>query len=262
MRECQNSNRRRAVRARLRASVCSGSCHVICTAPDYGDEKDLLLLMVVDQSETIFASSSSDNASDSRQCGFMSEPCILLNVALPNIIPSAHSNLLIDKSAEVTGEASAYDVSIKSLDAEGVKGVLHLNCFIESKTGSLFACSSRVKVEFLTILLGSAFSSSHTSLLSLIDGNLSIADTEFAQEDSCGNFKTTLNFSVILVENGRLSISRCTFASLRLSSSCVEASGRQYISCPCCFCTHQIAEFCDQASFFVTAKTSSFRTVR
>ncbi|KAH7818951.1 uncharacterized protein MONOS_4422 [Monocercomonoides exilis] len=38
-----------------------------CTAQDYADEQDLLLLVVVYRSETIFASSSSDNSSDSRQ---------------------------------------------------------------------------------------------------------------------------------------------------------------------------------------------------
>ncbi|KAH7827578.1 uncharacterized protein MONOS_14535 [Monocercomonoides exilis] len=78
-----------------------------CTAQDYADEQDLLLLVVVYRSETIFASSSSDNPSDSRQCGGISQPCISLNVALPHIIPSVYSNLLIDKSAVVSGEASA-----------------------------------------------------------------------------------------------------------------------------------------------------------
>ncbi|KAH7832355.1 uncharacterized protein MONOS_6026 [Monocercomonoides exilis] len=201
-----------------------------CTAPDYGDEQDLLLLVVVYQSETIFASSSAYNASDSHQCGAMSEPCISLNVALPHIIPSVYSNLLIDKSAEVTGEASACDVSIKSLDAEGVRGNVMLNSSIGSKTKSLVSCSSRVKMEFLTFLFGSAFSSSHSSLLSLIDGNLSIADTAFAQEDWGGNSEMKLNCSIILVKNGRLSINGCTFASLCLGSSCVAARGGQCCS--------------------------------
>ncbi|KAH7824021.1 uncharacterized protein MONOS_9267 [Monocercomonoides exilis] len=68
-----------------------------CTAQDYSDEQDLLLLMVVYQSETIFASSSADNTSDSRQCGAVSAPCSSLNIALSHIIPSVYSNLLIDK---------------------------------------------------------------------------------------------------------------------------------------------------------------------
>ncbi|KAH7832746.1 uncharacterized protein MONOS_16007 [Monocercomonoides exilis] len=63
-----------------------------CTAPDYADEQDLMLFVVVHQSETIFASSSAYNASDSRQCREMSEPCISLNVALPHVIPSVYSN--------------------------------------------------------------------------------------------------------------------------------------------------------------------------
>ncbi|KAH7828285.1 uncharacterized protein MONOS_12558 [Monocercomonoides exilis] len=201
-----------------------------CTAPDYSDEQDLLLLVVVYQSETIFASSSADNASDTRQCGAMSEPCISLNVALPHIIPSVYSNLLIDKSAEVTGEASACDVSIKSLDAEGARGSVVLNSSIGSKTKSLVSCSSRVKMEFLTFLFGSAFSSPHSSLLLLADGNLSIADTAFAQEDWNGNSEMRLNCSIVLVENGRLSINGCTFAFLRLGSSCVAARGGQYCS--------------------------------
>ncbi|KAH7816617.1 uncharacterized protein MONOS_6578 [Monocercomonoides exilis] len=199
-----------------------------CTAPDYGDEQDLLLLVVVYRSETIFASSSSNNSSDSRQCGGISEPCISLNVALPHIIPSAYSNLLIDKSAEVTGEARARDVTIKSLEQESDKGVLLLNCSVESNTDSLVTCSSNVKMEFLTFLFGSAFFSSHSSLLSLTDGNLSISDAAFTQEDSTGNSEMKLNCSIILVENGRLSINGCTFTCLRLSSSCVVARGGQY----------------------------------
>ncbi|KAH7831842.1 uncharacterized protein MONOS_1229 [Monocercomonoides exilis] len=199
-----------------------------CTAPDYADEQDLLLLVVVYQSETIFASSSADNASDTRQCGTMSEPCISLNVALPHIISSVYSNLLIDKSAEMTGEASACDVSIKSLDAEGARGNVVLNSSIGSKTKSLVSCSSRVKMEFLTFLFGSALSSSHSSLLTLADGSLSIVDSTFSQEVSNGNSEMKLNCSIILVENGRLSINGCTFTCIHLSSSCVAARGGQY----------------------------------
>ncbi|KAH7830486.1 uncharacterized protein MONOS_13365 [Monocercomonoides exilis] len=202
-----------------------------CTAQNYYDEEDLLELIVGYQSETIFASSSADNASDTRQCGAISGPCSSLNVALSHIIPSAYSNLLIDKSALVSGEASARDVTIKSLEQESDKGVLHLNCCIESKTGSLVACLSRVKVEFLTILFGGAFSSSHSSLISLADGNLSIADTIFAQEASGGGSGIELNCSIVEMSGGRLTMSDCAFAGLCLSSSCLAASRGEYFSC-------------------------------
>ncbi|KAH7815722.1 uncharacterized protein MONOS_93 [Monocercomonoides exilis] len=201
-----------------------------CTELDYADEQDLLLLVVVHQSETIFASSSADNASDTRQCGAMSEPCISLNVALPHIIPSVYSNLLIDKSAEVTGEASACDVSIKSLDAEGARGSVVLNSSIGSKTKSLVSCSSRVKMEFLTFLFGSAFSSSHSSLLPLTDVNLWIADTIFAQEAYGGGSGIELNCLIVEMSGGRLTMSDCTFAGLCLSFSCLAAKGGQYCS--------------------------------
>ncbi|KAH7817256.1 uncharacterized protein MONOS_3718 [Monocercomonoides exilis] len=199
-----------------------------CTAQDYSDEQDLLLLVVVYQSETIFASSSADNTSDSRQCGAINAPCSSLNVALSHIIPSVYSNLLIDEISLVSGEASIHDVSIKSLDAEEERGNIVLNNSIGSKTGSLILCSSRVKMEFLSFLFGSAFSSSHSSLLLLSDGSLSIVDTAFAQEDWSGDSEMKLNCSIILVENGRLSINGCTFASLHLSSSCVAARGGRY----------------------------------
>ncbi|KAH7818351.1 uncharacterized protein MONOS_5917 [Monocercomonoides exilis] len=198
-----------------------------CTAPDYAEEKNLLLLVVVYQSEKIFASSSAGEASDSLQCGAISAPCYSLNVALPHIIPSVYSNLLIDKSAIVSGEASAIDVSIKSLNPEGVRGNIVLNFIIRSKRSSLVSCSSRVKMESLSFLFGSAFSSSHSSLLLLADGSLSIADTAFAQEDWSKNCEMKLNCSINLVENGRLLINECTFASLCLSSSCVAARGGQ-----------------------------------
>ncbi|KAH7822738.1 uncharacterized protein MONOS_9050 [Monocercomonoides exilis] len=183
------------------------------------------------QSETIFASSSDDNAPDSRKCGEMSEPCISLNTALLHIIPSACSNLLVDKNALVSGKTCARDVTIKSLEQESDKGVLHLNCSIKSNTDSLVTCSSRVKIEFLTFFFGSAFSSSHSSLLSLTDGNLLIADTIFAQEDWSGNTEYKLNCSIILHENGRLSINRCSYSFLSLSSSCLAASRGEYFSC-------------------------------
>ncbi|KAH7832651.1 uncharacterized protein MONOS_13277 [Monocercomonoides exilis] len=124
-----------------------------CIAQNYYDEEDLLLLVVVYQSETIFASSTADNASDSRQCGGMSGPCISLNDALPHVIPSACSNLPIDKSAVVSGEASTHDVTIKSLDAEdtifaqeasGGGSEIELNCsIIEISCGRLtiFDCT-------------------------------------------------------------------------------------------------------------------------
>ncbi|KAH7815723.1 uncharacterized protein MONOS_92 [Monocercomonoides exilis] len=190
-----------------------------CAAQNYCDEKDLLELIVVYQSETIFASSSADNTSDSRQCGDITAPCSSLNVALSHIIPSVYSNLLINKSALVSGEASARDVTIKSLEQESDNGVLHLNCCIKSKTGSLFACSSRVKMEFLTILFGNAFSSSRSSLVSLADDNLSIADTIFAQEASVGGSEIELNCSIVEMSGGRLTMSDCTFAGLHLRSS-------------------------------------------
>ncbi|KAH7817049.1 uncharacterized protein MONOS_18166 [Monocercomonoides exilis] len=181
-----------------------------CTELDYADEQDLLLLVVVHQSETIFSSSSADNASKTRQC--------------------IYSNLLIDKSAEVTGEASAHDVTIKSLDPEGVRGNILLNSSIERKMGSFISCCSRVKMESLSFLFGSAFSFSHSSLLLLADGSMSIADTAFAQEDWSRNSEMRLNCFIILVENGRLSIDWCTFASLCLGTSCVAARGGQHCS--------------------------------
>ncbi|KAH7817082.1 uncharacterized protein MONOS_8008 [Monocercomonoides exilis] len=111
-----------------------------CTAQNYYEELDLSLLVVVYQSETIFASSSADNSSDSRQCGGMSDPCISLNVALAHIIPSVYSNLLIDKSVVVSGEASTHDVSIKSLNPEGERGNIILNSSIDSKASGLVSC--------------------------------------------------------------------------------------------------------------------------
>eukprot|EP00770_Monocercomonoides_exilis_P002021 MONOS_2006.1-p1 / transcript=MONOS_2006.1 / gene=MONOS_2006 / organism=Monocercomonoides_exilis_PA203 / gene_product=unspecified product / transcript_product=unspecified product / location=Mono_scaffold00038:182771-183448(+) / protein_length=226 / sequence_SO=supercontig / SO=protein_coding / is_pseudo=false len=201
-----------------------------CTAPDYADEQDLLLLVVAYQSETIFASSTADNASDSLQCGGMSGPCISLNVALAHVIPSVYSNLLIDKSAEVTGEASTHDVTIKSLDPEGVRGNILLNSSIERKMGSLVSRSSRVKMESLSFLFGSAFSSSHSSLLPLTDVNLWIADTIFAQEAYGGGSEIELNCLIVEISGGRLTMSDCTFAGLCLSSSCLAAKGGQYCS--------------------------------
>ncbi|KAH7818371.1 uncharacterized protein MONOS_15637 [Monocercomonoides exilis] len=180
----------------------------VCTAQNYCDEEDLLELIV----------------------GYQKRQYLRLLQLTTPLIRAIYSNLLIDKSAEVTGEASACDVSIKSLDAEGARGSVVLNSSIGSKTKSLVSCSSRVKMESLSFLFGSAFSSSHSSLLLLADGSLSIADTAFAQEDWIRNSETRLNCSIVLVENGRLSINGCTFTCLRLSSSCVAARGGQYCS--------------------------------
>ncbi|KAH7831366.1 uncharacterized protein MONOS_13970 [Monocercomonoides exilis] len=180
-----------------------------CTAQGYADEHDLLLLVVVYQSETTFASSSADNASDTRQCGGMG------------------GQFADRQTGVVVWEASACDVSIKSVDPEGARGNIMLNLIIRCKRSSLVACSSRVKVESLLFLFGSAFSSSHCSLLLLTDGDFSIADSSFAQEDWSGSSETRLNCSVILVENGRLSINRCTLTCLCLSSSCEVARGGQ-----------------------------------
>ncbi|KAH7819764.1 uncharacterized protein MONOS_4227 [Monocercomonoides exilis] len=188
------------------------------------------MLVVVDQGETIFVSSSTSNASDLRKCGEMSEPCIFLNATLPHIIPSVYSNLLIEEYALVPGEASTHGMTVKSLDAEGVRGYEMLNSSIGSKKSSLVLCSSRVKMESLSFLFRSAFSSSHCSLLFLTDGSLSIADTIFAQEASSGGSEIKLNSSIIEMSCGRLTMSDCTFAGVHLSSSCVEARGGQYCS--------------------------------
>ncbi|KAH7824771.1 putative Protein tyrosine and serine/threonine kinase [Monocercomonoides exilis] len=201
-----------------------------CTAQNYADEQDLLLLVIVYQSETIFTSSSADNTSDSRQCGAINAPCSSLNIALSHIIPSVYSNLLVDKVSLVCGEASIHDVSIKSLEQESNRGTILLNRSIESRMNSLLTCASRVKIEFLKFMFGSAFSSPHSSLLSLTDGSLSITDALFSQDDSNDYPEMRLNCSIILVENGRLLINECTFASLHLGSPCVAAKGGQYCS--------------------------------
>ncbi|KAH7831248.1 putative Protein tyrosine and serine/threonine kinase [Monocercomonoides exilis] len=201
-----------------------------CTAQNNADEQDLLLLVIVYQSETIFASSSADNTSDSRQCGAINAPCSSLNIALSHTIPSVYSNLLVDKVSLVSGEASIHDVSIKSLEQERDRGTILLNRSIESRMNSLLTCASRVKIEFLKFMFGSAFSSPHSSLLSLTDGSLSIADALFSQDVSSDYPEMRLNCSIILVENGRLLINECTFASLHLGSPCVAAKGGQYCS--------------------------------
>eukprot|EP00770_Monocercomonoides_exilis_P000944 MONOS_937.1-p1 / transcript=MONOS_937.1 / gene=MONOS_937 / organism=Monocercomonoides_exilis_PA203 / gene_product=unspecified product / transcript_product=unspecified product / location=Mono_scaffold00015:202594-210570(+) / protein_length=2658 / sequence_SO=supercontig / SO=protein_coding / is_pseudo=false len=201
-----------------------------CTAQNYADEQDLLLLVIVYQSETIFTSSSADNTSDSRQCGAINAPCSSLNIALSHIIPSVYSNLLVDEVSLVSGEISIHDVSIKSLEQESDRGTILLNRSIESRMNSLLTCASRVKIEFLKFMFGSAFSSPHPSLLSLTDGSLSITDALFSQDDSNDYPEMKLNCTIILVENGRLLINECTFACLHLSSLCVEARGGQYCS--------------------------------
>ncbi|KAH7822977.1 uncharacterized protein MONOS_2645 [Monocercomonoides exilis] len=154
-----------------------------CTAPDNGYEQDLVMLVVVDQGEKIFVSSSTSNASDPRKCGEMSKPCIFLNTTLPHIIPSVYSNLLVDEISLISGEASTHDMTVKSLDAEGVRGDIMLN-----------------------------------------------SNTIFAQEASSGGSEIKLNCSIIEMSGGRLTMSDCTFASVHLSSSCVEARGGQYCS--------------------------------
>ncbi|KAH7824748.1 putative Protein tyrosine and serine/threonine kinase [Monocercomonoides exilis] len=201
-----------------------------CTAQNYADEQDLLLLVIVYQSETIFASSSADNTSDSRQCGAINAPCSSLNVALSHIIPSVYSNLLVDEISLVSGEASIHDVSIKSLEQERDRGTILLNRSIESRMNSLLTCASRVKIEFLKFMFGGAFSSPYSSLLSLTDGSLSITDALFSQDVSNDYPEKRLNCSIILVENGRLLINECTFASLHFGSPCVAAKGGQYCS--------------------------------
>ncbi|KAH7815808.1 uncharacterized protein MONOS_13251 [Monocercomonoides exilis] len=72
--------------------------------------------------------------------------------------------------------------------------------------GSLVSCSSRVKMEFLSFLFGNAFSSSHSSFISLADSNLSIADAIFAQEASDGGSEIELNCSIVEMSGGRLTI--------------------------------------------------------
>ncbi|KAH7822185.1 uncharacterized protein MONOS_14696 [Monocercomonoides exilis] len=110
-----------------------------CTAQNYADEQEILLLVIVYQSETIFASSSADNTSDSLH------------------------NLLVDEISLVSGEASIHDVWIKSLEQERDRGTVLLNRSIESRMNSLLTCASREKVELLTILFGNALSSPHLS---------------------------------------------------------------------------------------------------
>ncbi|KAH7816733.1 uncharacterized protein MONOS_10512 [Monocercomonoides exilis] len=202
-----------------------------CSERNYYDEQDFLLLVIVNQNEKIFTSSSSNNASDSRLCGSMSEPCISINVAPPHNIPSVCSYFLIDKCTMVSGEERARDVTIKFLELERDKGVIHLNCCIESKTDSLVTCSSRVKLEFLTNLFETAFSSPHLRFVSLAYGDLLITSTIFSQEASDGNSEIELNCSIIEMSGERLVMSDCTFTRLCLSSSCLVASRGQYFSC-------------------------------
>ncbi|KAH7832745.1 uncharacterized protein MONOS_16008 [Monocercomonoides exilis] len=105
-------------------------------------------------------------------------------------------------------------MTVKSLDAEGARVSIMLNSSIDSKASSLISCSSRVKIEFLSFLFGRVFSSLNSILLSLTDGNLSIADTIFAQVASGGGSEIELNCSIVEMSGGRLTISDCTFAGL------------------------------------------------
>ncbi|KAH7825712.1 uncharacterized protein MONOS_9036 [Monocercomonoides exilis] len=120
-----------------------------CAAQNYCDEEDLLELIVVYQSETIFASSSADNASDSRQCGDITAPCSSLNVALSHIIPSVYSNLLINKSAVASWEASACDVF--PLQAEEFAGETDIHTAIPA---SIVTTASEVTEVSVKILFG------------------------------------------------------------------------------------------------------------
>ncbi|KAH7828745.1 uncharacterized protein MONOS_14562 [Monocercomonoides exilis] len=118
------------------------------------------------RSEKIFASSTADNASDSRQCGAMNEPCISLNVALPHVIHSVYSNLLIDKRAVVSGEASTSDVSIEQLDP--LLSLADVNLLIDDTIFAQEASGGGSEIEL------------NCSIIEMSCGRLTIFDCTFA----------------------------------------------------------------------------------
>ncbi|KAH7816302.1 uncharacterized protein MONOS_10033 [Monocercomonoides exilis] len=191
-----------------------------CTKENDEDEEDLLLRVMTWQSETIFVAAEAANSSDSQQCGTTDEPCISLNIGLAHIVPSVFSNLLVDKECKITGEGSATDVTIKSMEPDGERSVVLVNQSVERAESCLLICSSRVKIEYLAFVIGRMFSSEHQSLICLKDGVLSVVDISFAGEEKFeGEEAISMKCSMVKVNKGKLVMSDCSISSLVICSS-------------------------------------------
>ncbi|KAH7823175.1 uncharacterized protein MONOS_6291 [Monocercomonoides exilis] len=185
-----------------------------CTTDSFVDEEDLLLRIVIYQSEAIFVSSVADNHTDSKQCGEFNTPCQSMSEGVTHIIPSFYSQLLISEESIIKRECDARDLTISSLQSPS-GALAHLNSTINFNEGSLLTTLEKVRIERLKFNFGQSFSYSGSSIIHEASGELSLSFVDFSSVGESENIEAIiLNSTLLSVENGILHIDNCSLSLL------------------------------------------------
>ncbi|KAH7816418.1 uncharacterized protein MONOS_13690 [Monocercomonoides exilis] len=185
-----------------------------CTTDSFEGEEDLLLSVMKYQSETIFISSSDENATDSKQCGELDTPCHSLSFGVQHIIPSLYSQLLITEETEIVGKCDARDVIIRSLQSPST-ALVHMNSTIVGDEENLITFSEKVRIERLKFNFGQSFSYSGNSIIHEANGHLSLSFVDFSSVGESENIEAVILNSILLsIENGILHADDCSITML------------------------------------------------
>ncbi|KAH7823139.1 uncharacterized protein MONOS_16174 [Monocercomonoides exilis] len=196
-----------------------------CTTDSFVDEEDLLLRVMIYQSETIYVSSVADNHTDSKQCGEFNAPCRSLSFGVQHIIPSLYSQLLISEESVINRECDARDVIIRSLKSPSV-ALVYLNSTIGDDEGSLIRTSGNVRIERLKFNIGKVFSYSGSSIIHEANGQLSLSFVDFSSiEESNGIETIVLNSTLLSIESGILHVDNCSVSLLSFKKPSFLLSG-------------------------------------
>ncbi|KAH7829058.1 uncharacterized protein MONOS_12293 [Monocercomonoides exilis] len=198
-----------------------------CTSDSFVGEEDLLPRVVKYQSETIFVSSSDENATDSKQCGEFSMPCESMNFGVQHIIPSSYSQLLISEETIINGECEAKDVSIHSLGSL-FAAFVYVNSTININEGNLITTSEKVRIERLKFNFWHSFSYSGSSIIQEVSGQLSLSFVDFSSIGGSNSIQTVaLDSSLLSIKSGILNVDNCSITVLSFNKPSFVLRGDQ-----------------------------------
>ncbi|KAH7832464.1 uncharacterized protein MONOS_3827 [Monocercomonoides exilis] len=185
-----------------------------CSEGGYATEEDLLLLVVIYRSETIFVSGATINSSNTKQCGEIALPCSSLDVGARHVIGSQYSQILVEKSTTLENELALRSVSVKSFNSEISASVI-VEGIIGGNAKSVISVKQSITFERICFDFGEIMKSEHKSLILAEDGRLRLYVVEFRRKES-EEFAKKIDVPLRLVEanGGSITFDSCTVSDL------------------------------------------------
>eukprot|EP00770_Monocercomonoides_exilis_P015703 MONOS_15653.1-p1 / transcript=MONOS_15653.1 / gene=MONOS_15653 / organism=Monocercomonoides_exilis_PA203 / gene_product=unspecified product / transcript_product=unspecified product / location=Mono_scaffold01298:5437-11691(-) / protein_length=2084 / sequence_SO=supercontig / SO=protein_coding / is_pseudo=false len=185
-----------------------------CPEGGFASEEDLLLMVIVYRSETIFVSGTAMNSTSTKQCGEITSPCTSLDIGARHVIGSQYSQILVEKSTTLENELLLKSVSVRSFSSEMSASVI-VEGVVMGNAKSVISVKESATFERILFEFCERIESEHKSLIEAEDCRFRLYAVGFRSKESEEHTgKADVPFCLLEVKGGIVMFDSCTVSEL------------------------------------------------